>query len=150
MTNFERERLEEFEKRFNRRHSQMTHIGSKVKAKDCPVCVEDRAKNPKGYYRTFLTEQRHYWTREMFDDVSAFISETIRLTREATLTEVIGVLGEHNARILNEFQKQGTADMPFVAYDERVCLVPAMDIATKETLQRIEALKGEKTNPENV
>lgn len=48
------------------------------------------------------------------------------------------IIGEHNARILNEFQLQGTPNMPFIAYDERVCLLPAMEKATKETFKNIE------------
>lgn len=48
--------------------------------------------------------------------------------------EVREIIGRHNARILNAFQLQGTIDMPMIAYDERVCLVPAIEIATKETL----------------
>ena len=43
------------------------------------------------------------------------------------------IISEHNARILNEFQLQGKPDMPFIAYDERICLIPAMEKATKET-----------------
>lgn len=43
------------------------------------------------------------------------------------------LIGKHNARILNEFQKQGTTEMPFIAYDERVCLIPAIALAMKET-----------------
>jgi len=35
-------------------------------------------------------------------------------------------IGKYNAHILNEFQNQGTPEMPFVDYDERVCLVPAI------------------------
>jgi len=35
-------------------------------------------------------------------------------------------ISKYNACILNEFQKQGTSDMPFIAYDERVCLKPAI------------------------
>lgn len=53
--------------------------------------------------------------------------------RIAGVREVEKIISEHNARVLNEFQKQGTADMPLIAYDERVCLVPAIQIATKET-----------------
>ncbi len=48
--------------------------------------------------------------------------------------EIEQVISKHNARILNEFQKQGKPDMPFIAYDERICLIPAMKIATDETL----------------
>lgn len=51
------------------------------------------------------------------------------------------IVGQHNARILNQFQLQGTADMPIIAYDERVCLVPAIEIATKETLSILNDMK---------
>jgi len=44
------------------------------------------------------------------------------------------IIGKHNARILNQFQLQGTSEMPFIAYDERVCLIPAMTKATEETM----------------
>ena len=43
----------------------------------------------------------------------------------------------HNANILNEFQNQGTADMPFIAYDERVCLIPAIEKAEKMSYKQI-------------
>lgn len=35
-------------------------------------------------------------------------------------------ISKHNAMILNEFQNQGTPQMPLIAYDERVCLIPAI------------------------
>ncbi len=38
-------------------------------------------------------------------------------------------IAKHNANILNQFQLQGTAEMPMIAYDERVCLIPAMEKA---------------------
>ena len=47
------------------------------------------------------------------------------------------IIDTHNARILNEFQLRGKPDMPFVTYAERVCLVPAMKIATEQTLQAL-------------
>ncbi len=40
-------------------------------------------------------------------------------------------IGRHNANILNEFQKQGTETMPFIAYDERICLIPALESAMR-------------------
>lgn len=40
-------------------------------------------------------------------------------------------IGKYNARILNEFQNCGTADMPMIAYDEKVCLIPAIKKAMK-------------------
>ena len=36
---------------------------------------------------------------------------------------------KYNAEILNQFQQQGTAEMPMIAYDERVCLIPAIEEA---------------------
>ena len=48
------------------------------------------------------------------------------------------IIAEHNARILNNFQLQGTPDMPMIAYDERVCLAPAIEKATKETLSSLQ------------
>lgn len=36
---------------------------------------------------------------------------------------------DYNENILNAFQLQGTPDMPMIAYDERVCLIPAMNNA---------------------
>ena len=44
------------------------------------------------------------------------------------------IISSHNARIMNQFQLQGTPDMPIIAYDERVCLLPAITKATVETL----------------
>lgn len=38
-------------------------------------------------------------------------------------------IGKYNANILNAFQSQGTSDMPIIAYDERVCLIPALEKA---------------------
>jgi hypothetical protein len=38
-------------------------------------------------------------------------------------------IAKYNANILNQFQLQGTSEMPFVAYDERICLVPAIEKA---------------------
>mgnify|MGYP001593251195 FL=1 len=48
--------------------------------------------------------------------------------------DIEDIISRHNARILNEFQLQGKPDMPMIAYDERICLIPAMEKATKETL----------------
>lgn len=49
--------------------------------------------------------------------------------------EIELILAKHNARILNSFQLQGNPNLPLIAYDERVCLIPAMEIATQETLE---------------
>lgn len=52
-------------------------------------------------------------------------NKLIKLLGGFTLEDI----GKHNANILNEFQKQGTAEMPIIAYDERVCLIPAIEKA---------------------
>lgn len=51
--------------------------------------------------------------------------------------EIKELIGKHNARILNNFQSQGTPEMPIIAYDERVCLIPAIDISTKQTFNNL-------------
>ncbi len=52
-------------------------------------------------------------------------NKLIKLLGGYTLKDI----GKHNANILNQFQQQGTPDMPIIAYDERVCLVPAIQKA---------------------
>lgn len=67
-------------------------------------------------------------------------TETVKRAME----EIKTTIGEHNARILNEFQLQGTQDMPIIAYDESVCLIPAIEIATNETFSRLSTLISDK------
>lgn len=76
---------------------------------DCESC-NDKIQKIKDFIQTLLSQQR---------------KEIVEWSKE--------LIRKHNARILNEFQKQGTADMPFIAYDERICLIPAITIAMKET-----------------
>jgi len=45
---------------------------------------------------------------------------------------------KYNAQILNEFQNQGTPDMPFIAYDERICLKPAIIKAMESLTSKID------------
>lgn len=66
--------------------------------------------------------------------------QTLEEAKREVLEEVKEIISKHNARILNEFQQQGTPDMPFIAYDERVCLIPAMTKATEETLSTIHTI----------
>lgn len=49
---------------------------------------------------------------------------------------VESTIGKFNAEILNNFQKQGTPEMPLIAYDERVCLIPAM-VASSENNKKL-------------
>jgi hypothetical protein len=71
------------------------------------------------------------------DNLSVILNDKIKLLLSQQRKEIVEwikqLVGKHNARILNEFQKQGTADMPLIAYDERVCLIPAIALAMKET-----------------
>lgn len=62
-----------------------------------------------------------------------FIQSELSQQRKEIVEWSKQLIGKHNARILNEFQKQGTTEMPFIAYDERVCLIPAITIAMEET-----------------
>ena len=62
-----------------------------------------------------------------------FIQSELSQERKEIVEWSKQLIGKHNARILNEFQKQGTTEMPFIAYDERVCLIPAITIAMEET-----------------
>ena len=72
--------------------------------------------------------------RGVYYDMKEFISDILSQSEQRVRKEMVEVLGKHNARILNYFQQQGTPDMPMIAYDERVCLIPAMNKATEETL----------------
>lgn len=71
------------------------------------------------------------------ESLERVIAEAIAKERERWVKLAEGIISKHNARILNQFQLQGTKDMPMIAYDERVCLVPAMEIATKDTLSSL-------------
>mgnify|MGYP001560087512 CR=1 FL=1 len=77
------------EKSFIRSHSQMAHIGKdSEKRSDCETCKEDKVKNPKGYYLTFLTEQRCYWNRELFNDIQSFLESSLTRIAHETLRAV--------------------------------------------------------------
>lgn len=43
-------------------------------------------------------------------------------------------ISAYNASILNHFQLQGTPTMPLIAYDERICLIPAIEKAMNDLL----------------
>lgn len=47
------------------------------------------------------------------------------------------LIGRHNARILNQFQTEMKPDMPLIAYDERVALIPAITKIAEETKKDI-------------
>ena len=71
--------------------------------------------------------------KNTYIDLKSFVRKTISQQRKEIVEWSKQLIGKHNARILNEFQKQGTTEMPFIAYDERVCLIPAITIAMEET-----------------
>lgn len=70
--------------------------------------------------------------------ISQALTESLKEAFAAEKENEKKIISEHNARILNEFQLQGKPDMPLIAYDERVALIPAMKKATEETLKNIE------------
>ncbi len=81
---------ERFENSFDTKHSQMTHIGkSSIRRADCEVCQKQKVDNPKGYYKTFLSEQKCYWNDEMFKDVKAFIASERELARREEREKIL-------------------------------------------------------------
>lgn len=83
---------EEFATRFNKPHSSMAHIGNK-KSEKCEECESNRKTNPKGYYKTFLSEQKCYWNDELYQDVLSFLHSVHDRAYEEGLMEGIK-LGE--------------------------------------------------------
>lgn len=75
---------------------------------------------------------------EVFDELIAELTKIVHLREQQAITSererTEKLISEHNTRILNAFQLQGNSEMPIIAYDERICLIPAIKIATKETL----------------
>jgi hypothetical protein len=94
---------EELKDRFTMQHSQMTHLNKREDKKNCDICKTQKLKNPKGYYLTFLSEQKCYWNREMYDDMIAFI-ESLLATREREIAEGLAALGQTKARNLWEYE----------------------------------------------
>jgi len=72
-------------------------------------------------------------TEEAEEHVRRFLTTSIHQAiaedRERIMKQTREIISKHNANILNEFQLQGTPDMPLIAYNERVCLIPAMEKA---------------------
>lgn len=64
-----------FERGFNPQHGNNFHslVNDGKRSATCDVCAEDKKLNPKGYYLTFLREQKYYWNREMLEDVKSHI-----------------------------------------------------------------------------
>lgn len=72
------------------------------------------------------------------DQVTPYYLPCKKCDRGAQIERMMSyIIGKHNARILNHFQEQGTPEMPIIAYDERVCLIPAINKAMEETLASI-------------
>lgn len=75
-----------------------------------------------------------------YQEIKLFTRNLLTRTRADERKRIWDIIGKHNARILNEFQLQGKPDLPMVAYDERVCLIPAIEIATKKTFDELSDL----------
>lgn len=73
-----------------------------------------------------------------------FLRTTLITLHQKHQEELEKVIGQHNARILNAFQLEMKPDMPMVCYDERISLIPAMEKATRETLQALTPTKSDK------
>ncbi len=69
-----------FERSFNSKHGSGFHAlaGDGKKSHNCEICAEDRQLNPKGYYLTFLSKNKCYWTEEMMNDIADFYEDKIK------------------------------------------------------------------------
>lgn len=80
-----------------------------------------------------LSEQEKESDREQvrpyLEEFSTLLDEIERENQE--------LIGRHNARILNQFQTEMKPDMPLIAYDERVALIPAITKIAEETKKDI-------------
>lgn len=66
----------EFDLRFDKKHTAMHHLSKDdIRRKDCEVCKSQKLNNPKGYVKTFLTENTFYWNDSLYKDVKAFIQQ---------------------------------------------------------------------------
>ena len=83
------------------------------------------------------------------ENVKRFITSELSQQAQEFEEMIEGIINGHNAEILNEFQLQGKPDMPMIAYDERVCLLPAMEIATKKTLSSLLSKLKQKYGTDN-
>lgn len=95
---------------------------SKIYNKDIviDICIDENCSQPDEH-----KHDRDIVRGRILDLLAQQRKEIVEWSKE--------LIGKHNARILNEFQKQGTAEMPLIAYDERICLIPAITIAMEET-----------------
>lgn len=120
------------------RHSPTCHCGNQIgssTACEYVVVVEDATPTP-------AVEKWEEKLKVMILSRGMGVSlndcvNYVRSLREADRKRIVDEIAKHNARILNHFQLQGTPEMPMIAYDERVCLVPAIEAATKETLTNL-------------
>ncbi len=85
-----------------------------------------------------ITKETSGFTTEKIEDLLEKVASTTRAEAMRECVEVFyDFIGKHNAKILNEFQMQGKPDMPFIAYDERACLIPAMTKACENLKENI-------------
>lgn len=67
-----------------------------LKRSECEVCQKQKVTNPKGYYKTFLHEQKCYWNDDMYQDVLSFIRQ-----REEQLLKEVEEWGKENCKSEN-------------------------------------------------
>ncbi len=77
-----------FDEKFDKVHNQFTHLNDREGKLSCETCKRQRELNPKGYYKTFLTENKCYWNDEMFNDVKSFLTQSLQTARDRALEEV--------------------------------------------------------------
>lgn len=109
MDNFINQVEKEFELKFVRTHSQLTHIGDKENRENCELCKLEKENNPKGYYKTFFNEQKCYWNDELYQDVLKFISQKLQeaqlKAREELKKEIVEMIEEVSKKLPIEIER---------------------------------------------
>lgn len=93
---------------------------------------EEDYENERNYFTEYDTSLHTHVLND--EKLKAFIATTLTQAVAEERGRMRDIIGKHNARILNEFQRQITPDLPIVCFDERVALIPAITKATEETL----------------
>lgn len=114
--------------------------------------IEEIVSNAGVLHRQLVLNVKNH--PEVYDPVCKVLENWVREKLTSLTTkhkeEVKKVIGQHNARILNSFQLEMKPDMPMVCYDERIALIPAIEKATKETLQALSPTTPDKQPTESI
>ena len=133
---------EKFEMAFNTAHSDMVHIGNNsIRRRECVVCQQNKKTNPKGYYKTYLSEQKCYWNDELYQDVKAFIRKL--LTEKDT--EWHNKWDKHNTERLEAWEKKVKE-----SYEEGYVARGAVESAQKQRMFEAGKILGRKEVMEKV